>query len=248
MIISISKSRELKPWSQVNFATTEVTCAKNFATLVTANAWSPIVWKEGYRKTDNFIRAELCVLDFDDGAVTVSNAIDQCRDLGLWFLIGATKSHQVAKGEKPACDRFRLILRFSEPITNAPHYVQAMKRIIADWKSDPQACDGARWFAPCRNIVAAAAGNPIDVPQYTPPVVHFNKHQYIWKKEKHLPRWVSEVLTQGIAEGQRNCTIYRVCKSLQKFGWTSDDVLALISKSNILPERELLTVVKSAYR
>jgi hypothetical protein len=248
MLISISKSSSDKPWTHNKFLRADVTNGSNFAAAICRWHWSPILWRDNIRLSDNFESCRLCVLDFDDGAVSVDAAIKALKELGYWFIIGTTKSHQISKGDLPPCDRFRLILRFESEITDAEHYKQQMIRVARLWPCDKGALDAARKYAPCREIIASQAGEALKVSDKEAPKERWVNRDY-FIGEKKIPQWIKDILTQGIAPGQRNRTLFRVCKNLQKYGFEFSETLAIVSEANIdLPKFEIETVVKSAFR
>jgi hypothetical protein len=142
------------------------------AKLVREFAWSPIVWAGGVRKSDCFAAALWCALDFDDGVYTLADACDDVASAGLTHVIGTTKSHGKAKDNAPACDRFRLLLRFDRVVDSRALYERAMRAAMQDFNGADKSCkDAARFFFPCMEIVSAAKGFgywPIDDDE-TPP-------------------------------------------------------------------------------
>lgn len=250
MLISLSKSKKPEPWHHKHFNVFDAGTMKSFANKICENHWSPIVWKNNIRLSDNFLECGLCVLDFDDGQLTVEDAAKHCRALDLLFLIGTTKSHMIQKGDLPPCDRFRLILMFEYPITSAEHFKQNMQYVARLWPTcDKGALDAARKYAPCKHIVDGGPGRAISVQPLLPPKPKWEtRYDYI-DGDKKVPTWVQDILTQGIAPGERNRTLYRVCANLKKYGFTKEETLVLISESNIeMEKREVETVVRSAYR
>ena len=129
------------------------------AKLVREFAWSPIVWVGGVRKSDAFAAALWCALDFDDGAYTIAQACDDVTSAGLAHVIGTTKSHGMPKGDAPACDRFRMLLRFDRVVDSRATYERVMRAAMQDFTSADKSCkDAARFFFPCVDIVSAAKG------------------------------------------------------------------------------------------
>ena len=74
--------------------------------FIISNNWSPIIFKNNYRKSINFKSCQFLVLDYDDG-YSLNKAIEEFKNYK--HIIATTKSHQVKKGDK-VCDRFRVIL------------------------------------------------------------------------------------------------------------------------------------------
>lgn len=209
--------------------------------------WSPILWKDGIRKSDNFLSAELCVLDFDDGNTTLKGFCESLGTLGYRAVVGITKSHQKEKDDKPACDRFRAVLWFKEAILCQHQFKQNMMRVAKCFGSDIQATDAARKYAPCLEIQAIMPGDKkLLVEPYKEKPVWLNPSHFIG--EKNVPHWIKDILTQGIASGFRNATLYRAVRSLKKRLFTEEEVLGLITGSAIdLSEEEIRNTVRSAF-
>lgn len=130
------------------------------AKLICEFAWSPIVWVGGARKADAFASAFWCALDFDDGSYTLAQACDDVTQAGLAHVIGTTKSHGMPKGDAPACDRFRMLLRFDRVVDSRAVFERAMRAAMQDFVGADKSCkDAARFFFPCVDIVSAAKGH-----------------------------------------------------------------------------------------
>lgn len=138
------------------------------AKLICEYAWSPICWSPRERKGDNFAAALWCALDFDSGEYTLERALDDVTSAGLMHVIGTTKSHGLEKGgdspqgqPAPACDRFRLLLRFERVVTDRKLFERAMRAAMETFPHADKSCkDAARFYFPCKEIVSAARGHP----------------------------------------------------------------------------------------
>ncbi len=119
--------------------------------IMTTYTWSPIVFKNAYRHENNFLSAEYIALDFDEG-VTIEETVRAYCD--TWHIVGTTKSHQQWKGEKPPCDRFRLLLKADKVTTDLRQYKHTMKHFVNNHNADKKCFDGARYFFPCAEIVS----------------------------------------------------------------------------------------------
>ena len=71
---------------------------RDLYSIIESHVWSPIIWKDGYRAKKNFTSARLLVLDFDDGNLTLEQAIEKFEP--YIHIIGTTKSHQIEKAPK----------------------------------------------------------------------------------------------------------------------------------------------------
>lgn len=107
---------------------------------------SPGVFKGGYRNKANAIGASWIMLDFDEGKPTLEEAKTIYADY-----VGAiytTRNHRkiktVGSTQKPACDRYRVILKLSR-VVNADEY----SRVYGTFKGvDPAARDVSRFYYP----------------------------------------------------------------------------------------------------
>lgn len=68
----------------------------------------------GYRDNAHAKTMYLLVLDYDEG-ITIEEAVDRFKQYE--FVIYSSWSHQHTKHEKPACDRFRVVLPLAVPIS-----------------------------------------------------------------------------------------------------------------------------------
>lgn len=131
------------PWSSIT----------KIAHTISTYAWSPCIYKEGHRHTRNFIKAQWLALDFDSGEMTLADACNTFCD--MIHVIGTTRSHQKEKNGI-TCDRFRVLLKWTAPITCAKTYQYNMGKIIKSYDSDPSGSDAARHFFACKEIVSVS--------------------------------------------------------------------------------------------
>jgi hypothetical protein len=154
--------------------TMKFTSIKGIAEFICTKHWTPFIFKENVRHGDNFIKTDLLVFDSDDGfpLEDVKSAIEELGWLGAICL---SKSHQKEKHEKPACDRFRLILALDAPITDREGYKTlwfsvAEKLFLRDpnikgrgrYWIDDSAKDVARFYYRCSQVYwASETGSPL---------------------------------------------------------------------------------------
>lgn len=124
--------------------------------LVTESPWSPICFRNSVRKQENFEESSLLVLDYDEG-LSLEDAIKKFQ--GFKHIIGTTRNHQKVKhegspSEKPACDRFRVILFFEDRIQDLETYKESLRVSVSSLGADEACKDGARLFYPCTQIVS----------------------------------------------------------------------------------------------
>lgn len=248
MKISISEKPHGQPWTHNDFVTSEVQSVKRLAFFVTSYVWSPIIWKDGKRNGNNFISAELLVLDFDDGITTVCNAIDFMKTMNFRGLIGTTKSHQIEKSGKPACDRFRVAVQWHRPITEYDTYRQNVEKMIKLLGADPACKDGGRAFQPCLHIAYMQDGRPYEWAPFKAPVrKEFNNDYY--REYGMIPRFIQDMLRETPGSGARNKHCFRIACKMAEFGFSEEDCInAVMSSAVDLPEREKRQAAKSGYR
>lgn len=201
--------------------------AKGISSLV----WSPCVWLQGHRTQLNFEFADWCVLDFDNGELTLEQAIQNFCD--CVHVIGTTRNHQRVKGGKPAVDRFRVMLKFDERIDNLRLYRYQMFVASRHWPCDPACKDGARFFFPCTDIVSVSADGYTheidqDIPESfdrAPPSVRRDIAAGV------VPRSVQRSLNCVIPVGERNTAVYGIAKDLRRCGFEAGTILHMILKS-----------------
>lgn len=215
--------------------------------------WSPIIFKNGYRHGDNFVSCDWAVLDFDDGEMTLGEAIKEFCDSA--HIIGTTKSHQVQKGNSPPCDRFRVMIKFNTRITDKTQYCYNMARFVNCFPVDRQCKDAARFFFPCKTIVSINT----DPDAYTQEVCvetpsAKEKRRNLAFKE-NCSAWAIWRLYKEIPVGERNVTAYRIAKDLYRSGHAPDEILTMIlasptyqNKASSYVLSELRDAVKSAVK
>lgn len=200
--------------------------------------WSPIVWRDGKRKGDNFLGALYCVLDFDDGFMSLAEAINEVF-ADYKHIIGTTRSHQCStKDGKPIkkCDRFRVLLEFEKPIFDLHTYSNNMQDMIERYDTDDSCKDGARFFYSCDNIMSTNACKDsllVQVKTFEKDEEEFNLETYEqWRKDNIFPstyyRW-----QRGVYETGRNNTAYGVARDLAKCGYSLPEIQLFIKKSPI---------------
>lgn len=207
--------------------------------------WSPLTWQSGRRRQDHFDSAELVVLDFDDGKLSLGDAVKHFQDEGVRFLIGTTRSHGLEKGSSPAQDRYRVVLQMDAPLVHLGRYKQNMRRILSAYPADQACGDGARVYRPCTEIIASSDGSLVPMLPYQeiPPRAAFPMH-LVGK----IPAWVSDVLSQD-RPGQRNSTVFRVAARLSSYGFGEAEIRRIIGGSAItLAAAEMEAAIGSGIR
>lgn len=220
------------------FLTVDTNAPRRVARGMASFVWSPCVWRGGMRLRENFLRADWAVLDFDSGEMTLAEAANTWCDMA--HVIGTTKSHQVVKGDAPACDRFRVALLLERPVTQLADYEHIMRTLIGKYPADPAAKDGARFFYPCRQIVAHDADGDTLEWQPAPPVTLDATARakamdaYRFERWQRLPRWLEAFLADGTLVGKgRNHTAYCAARTLTELGAAPELIRARIMAAPI---------------
>ncbi len=125
------------------------TCAdlEALAAVVSTCDWCPGVFSDGHRHKSSFAHSDLIVFDVDDG-LTADEAQKRLDAAELSYLLLLSKSHGIPKGDKPACDRFRIVLPAERRITSLEDHAATWASWYEDVlpEADTKAKDAARFF------------------------------------------------------------------------------------------------------
>lgn len=253
-----------KPWQYTKgFKTAALDDWARIARGISSYVWSGIVWKDGERRGANFLHSDLCVLDFDDGEMTLEQAQESFCD--LVHVIGTTKSHQLAKDGKPACDRFRVIFPWAERITDPDVYAVNMEALCRKYPMDAKTKDLARYFFPCTKIVSVChEGFSWEVLKNTrgkksarlANIYRASKYLELQAKlgEAAWPFWLRRFLAHGVlvSSGGRNNTIYAAACALKGLGIAEMEAQQMLNAAPFprdgWRESELDSALRSAYK
>lgn len=224
------------------------------AKCITKYVWSPCLWEDGRRTQKNFKGAKFCVLDFDDGEMSLEEAKKIFCD--CIHLIGTTKSHQKEKNNQ-ICDRFRVLFVFDEPIYDLRLYRYNMHKFMRNYPCDQACKDGARFFYPCQQIVSISAdGYTQDIDTNIPedferarPIPEFLLSSRI------IPNRIYMKLERNFKKFSRNKAIYGFAKDVAPFGFTPTEILMRVKESNAfkkcsedLSDEEMLTAINNGIK
>lgn len=196
-----------------------------------------MVFRDGRRRTDHFISARWLALDFDSPEYPLAQALNEWCD--TTHLIGTTKSHQRTKGDKPPCDRFRLLVPFDREITSIDEYVYNYDLMVERYGADSQAKDPARLFFPCEAIASTETSGllqpvrlvPEGVTTYSHREAAFQERTEHYRDAKIIPSWLRARLDTEIPFGKRNNAIYGLAKDLTGFGLAPEKIYSLVLAS-----------------
>lgn len=214
------------------FETAHIVDVERISVAMARYAWSPIRWKDGIRREVNFLGSYFCVLDFDDGSLS----LDQARR--VWcdatHVIGTTKSHKVSKGGGVPVDRFRVLLYFGRLVDDLEVYRHTMQHYIDKYGADAACKDGARFFWPCKEIISVEPeGYAQDIVLPTagrrkaPP--HHPPTRY--RDFGMVRRRTLAALRSPFPEREKNFHCFQTAKDLFEAGYGFDEIYAIIVNS-----------------
>jgi len=120
-------------------------------------AWSPSIFENNHRKIDSFLYSDLLALDFDE-KISIEDAKKRLQELGYIFSLTYSRNHQKIKNkgtnsEKPACDRFRVVIPLSKRVHGAENYLATILEIYKHFsEADSQCLDVARFYFPSTGV------------------------------------------------------------------------------------------------
>ena len=231
--------------------------ATDLATLITTfNGWTPSTFFGGTRSNHNFQATNLMVLDVDNG-LSLADAVELFK--GHKHIISTTKSHQKSKNGI-ICDRYRVVLFLSEPITTPETYKATWLSLAAKYQFVDIACkDPARFYSRSVEIISQATSGqliepvfPTTTPTNTHKVVAFKPQNKISLK-RSLARTTTDFLANGAATGEWNPALNKAAFDMKRKGYTEQEALEIFKQmdnsyfTGSLDERDLATIA-SAFR
>jgi hypothetical protein len=223
------------------------TTLSGMADIILAKDWAPAEWIGEYRAIKNFVSAECIGIDVDMGE-TIERAAELCR--GHPHIIATTKSHGKPKRSDPVCrDRYRVVLPLEQKILCPKVYKHNALLLARRFGGDNTQCTGASHFQPSIKIYSIQSiGSPI-IARYPDPEPEVDRSQY-----RNLigtgiiEGWAANTLRNYRNHGGRNSASYIAAKKLKDAGRDEHFAVEFIRGLTDLPEREIESVVKSAWR
>lgn len=214
-----------------------VATVDSLASIVKTNTWSPIVFKDNKRRSENFMAAEVVGLDIDSG-MSLEAALQAFQ--GYKHIIGTTRNHRKEKNGVTA-DRFRVILFPEEPMYNPEYYDFTWKTLKSQYPIDIQTKDRARIFYPCHEIVSVnATGLMLPVTYEDPNVRVVNRSSASSSKNKKtLPAWVVDALQNPPENGNWHNTFIKVWKAFKAANYSQEEAINFSSKFISLDQKDL---------
>lgn len=264
MQISIAKPPQFEYFTPV-----EVKNLTEMAELCLKNNFSPGIYKDGKRCLANFEKAYCIGLDIDnDGKLkpgrkvaTPKMSIEEAKEVfkDYTHLILPSRSHQKMK-DGVVCDRFRVILFFSEPITDLDTFYATWHWCESKWPAiDHQCKDPSRGYYAHSAVESVRGGglritpvppapkeealDPIDVALLPP------------GSRGKLAKATLEFLEKGPEKGNRNGDTYKAAKDFQQnlytYEETCDRIVTALRQTDTIArdftEAEAKATIKSAF-
>lgn len=227
------------------------------ARICTTFVHSGICWESGNRSKSNFLCSNWIMLDFDNGAMTVEQAIVNFQE--YTHVIATSRNHRKQKGDTPPCDRFHVYLQLTITETNGWNYENILRYYSRGYDTDPAAGDSARMFFPCNEVVSFGKGVEIEAKILETEVLK-NKKKRVFTRDlgkeyapSTLHKWAQDLLEHGPEGGaSRNTTCFKVGIQLKRIGKSENEAVEILMNSAIPvgPEvvDEVRAAVASAYR
>lgn len=191
--------------------------------LIHEHDWSPAIFKQNYRNNENFEQTEIFVLDVDDGL-----SLSDARTLFAPYahIIATTRNHQKEKDGKPACDRYRVILRLSTPIKDRDTFYATFFDLFAAYPFIDDKCkDPARFFYKCTDVFIEVQNEGAHITPSTPKPKEIAKPRAIATNADNKGR-LSEVtqhfLFAGADSGKWNDRLFKAAKDAYEQGYAKE--------------------------
>lgn len=228
-LISLCTDQSLVVERSKRFYAQNVNSLDHLRELISLNRfWSPIVWLDGHNKRVNFKAAYYLVLDLDDGQVSLDDALVKLKSEDFAAIVHTTTSHLRVKNGQPPCDRFRIIIPFSRPITTLAMYEFNTKIWIKKFSADVACGSGASAFRPAMAGSTVLYGANLVDPVNVPPIVPRKKSPYA--NSRQIPSWLEAKLHFG-TPGQRHLGLFSVSATLSSFGFSEEETIDIVRQS-----------------
>ncbi len=202
------------------------------AAVLSNDCWSPGIFNDRKRNILSLASLDLLVLDVDDGA-----SLDDAKEKFSAYkhIIATSKSHQKEKNGK-VCDRFRVVLFLTEPITNDKDFKVTWTFAYQQWPFIDRACkDSARFFYPSPNIVSINRTGQLVQTRHAPvmptiePKARAAEAVLTSLKGERVKGdlWKStlEFLLEGAPEGTRHNALVKAVGNMREQGYEKSEVI-----------------------
>ena len=227
MKISISQQND-----NVNFKPVEINSLQDLVKQATKYNYSTGIFKNNYRKKDNFIQADFIAIDVDNDDPNDTYTIEGAKEIFKDYkhIIMPTKSHRKDKNGRIA-DRFRVILFLETPITDAKNFTATWVELLNYYPAADKACkDAARFYYPSPEVFSVMIkGKTWPVTDYVPVERNDLDIALSSTHKGKLSKQTMIFLTEGAPAGRRNVSLFKAAKDMQEQGYTLDDCRARIA-------------------
>lgn len=227
MKISVSNYGKSKTYTPV-----EISNYSELEKVILSQPYSLAIFKDNLRNKENFLQTELVGLDFDEG-VTLQEAEDLLKD--YMYVIAPTKSHRKEKNGN-VCDRFRVILFLSEPITDNATFEATWHSVYEKFPKIDKACkDSCRYFDPSTEVYRFNSKGIKITPVAPKPKEVKAPVEVSPGQTGKLAKRTLEFLTLGTQPGQKHHELYAAARdahqNLYSIEWFSQQVELLAEKT-----------------
>lgn len=217
-------------WPEVKGVVTVNTLAE-LADLITNQdtefAFSPTIFSTPQRNLASFSSVDVLMLDYDSKG-TLEQAIEAFKATGLTFIAGTTINHQKAKANKPAVDRYRIIVPTSEPITNASlmqYNLEQLATFTWPFYDNAALTDSSRAYLACKEIA----------------YIHEGKLWETHTNEIHgslcVPDFIKNFVIETPNEGSGfNLALFKAAVVMNKAGYTEEQAIDFFERFIFQPE------------
>lgn len=200
-------------------------------------AWSCAQFKDNYRKDENVTGTiSIIALDVDD-ELPLEDAKQIFTERHIKCLISTTRSHQLQKGEKTACDRYRIVLPLSEAITlTKDEHSQKIKAVAEEFgiPVDPSTRNISRlWFGNSRQEYHHIQGGYLNLSVITYQEIAKRVYQEYGNgstDNAHLNNWFKK--NYAMCGGKNNALIRALKHYVNDDGLPSEEVRKILLEIN----------------
>jgi hypothetical protein len=222
MIVSLIDNKNLGSVSdEITIDSINELCA-----VISGYSWSPGVFSNRRRLIANLSRIDLLVLDVDAGC-----SLDDARELFSEYrhIIATSRNHQKDK-HGVVCDRFRVVLFLSSPITNDKDFKSTWESVRSQFPFIDDACkDSSRFFYPSPMVVSINnEGSLVEVKPFVEPTPKSSTNVLQTGAKGELWKSTLEFLKFGAPAGQRHHALVNAVGNMREQGYAIDEVFELI--------------------
>ncbi len=263
MYISVSHYSEITVFDRAQIGTLE-----QMTELCLRHNFSPAIFKDGKRSLKNFEKAYCLGMDIDNdgklykGKPTPLMSLEEAKEefKDYTHLILPSRSHRKEKDGQVA-DRYRVILFFTEPITDTDTFYATWEWCKEQWPAiDHQCKDPSRFYYKHSDVASVRAFGKRITPVAPAPkpeldLDRIDLSELPVNSRGKLSAVCVELLTKGLERGNRNGDTFKIAKEYQQALYTEDEAINHIVSSfrdtdtiaRDFTEEEVVRTIQSAY-